>query len=306
MKTSKIILLLMMFLLLAMTGTVCASDTSISFEIPTLGEAFFVPDVNKMKTLWMNDPKTGAQVGYVLKGAYTEDKLVSVSWAGQIVNGKAEGKGTLIIVLTREIEEKKDQNLRLTSFHQIIQTTIQGEVEMARGMLEGTARLKVLVENTDLSHKNKSSYSGSFDGFFVSGLEEGQGKRTWEDKVLFDGQWKAGGEDSGYLLKVGGKAWAFTYEGEIRDGKANGTGKVTVRNFGSYQGEFKDGKYEGKGVWKYRTVGRGDLSRPDEISGGASFQGMFSNDKPNGYGVFKDGRGQVVCEGEWKDGKAAK
>ena len=306
MKRNRIILVLLMFLLLAMTGTVYASDTSISVEIPTLGEAFFVSDTSKFKTVWMSDLKTGAQVGYVLKEGLTEDKPLSVSWTGPIVNGKAEGKGTLVIVFKREIQEKKDQNMQLTSFHQIIQTTIQGEAEMVGGMLEGAASLKTLVENTNLSRGDKSSYSGSFDGFFASGLEEGLGKKMWMDKVLFDGQWKAGGEDSGYLMKTGGRAWAYTFEGEIRDGKANGTGKVTVRNIGSYQGEFKDGKYEGKGVWRYRTIGQVDLSRADEIMGGASFQGSFSNDKPNGYGVFKDGRGQVIYEGEWRDSKPAK
>lgn len=306
MKRNKIILGLMVFLIAAMTGSICAGAEDNSIWIPTLGENFFVPDSSNTKTVWLSDPQSGAQVGYVLKGDLTEVKLQSVSWTGPVVDGKAEGKGKLVITYQREIAESRDAKQQLTAFHQLIKTTIQGEVEMVRGLLEGAADLTTLIENTNFSRNEKSSYSSSFVGTFAAGLEDGRGKRLWNGKVLFDGQWKAGQEYNGYIVKTGGKSYAFTYEGEIKDGKANGVGMVTVRNIGVYKGEFKDGKYEGQGIWRYKTVGRGDLSRPDETMGGASYQGMFSNDKPHGHGVYKDGRGQIVYEGEWQDGKPVK
>ncbi len=288
MKNCRMVLVLMMSLLLAMAGTVSAADTGVKMDIPTIGDNFFVQSNTGLKTIWLSDPKTGAQIGYVLKSGWENVVPISASWTGPVVGGKAEGKGVLSITLKRQLES------------QVIQYLIQGEAGMAGGMLDGAASLKNSMSTTILSTGEKLFNVVTFDGIFAAGLEEGQGKSAVNNKTLFDGQWKAGQEDSGYLASMKGRIF---YEGEIRNGKGNGTGKVTFRSQGWYQGEFKDGKYEGQGVFRWSTSRGGDLMRPDEIAGGASFQGLFSNDKPNGYGVFKDGRGQVIYAGEWKDGK---
>lgn len=274
----------------------------ITFNIPVLGEKFFQHDTSKVRLVWAEDKKTGSQVGYILKGDFFDSELQSASWDGAIVDGKAAGKGHLQIVLKRTIAAVVSKEVN--SKAQIIEYFIQGDVEMEAGLLHGAANLERVAKNsTDVAKDNKGTVV-SFTGTFIAGLEEGYGKMLWQDKVLFEGEWKAGWEDKGYLLKVGGPALRFTYEGEINQGKANGIGKVTIRNFGTYEGEFKDGKYHGEGIFRYQSFHKGGLNRDDEIAGGASFVGTFSNDQANGYGVFKDGHGQIIYAGQWQNGKA--
>jgi hypothetical protein len=43
--------------------------------------------------VWLTDPKTGCQVGFIEAQGVTN---ISVSWSGGIVNGKAEGPGQLV------------------------------------------------------------------------------------------------------------------------------------------------------------------------------------------------------------------
>jgi hypothetical protein len=265
-----------------------AGGTEITANVPAIGGQFFTVDSGQWKTAWGKDPKTGAQIGYVIKVADTE--LVDVGWQGPVVGGKAHGQGVLRITLKRNFEKA-----------QLIQSVMEGNAEMAGGLLEGTANLKTAWTNTILSTGEKLSGAWTYDGSFKAGLEEGQGKMAVDGKPLFEGQWKRGQEYRGFMIKTKGR---ITYEGEIQDGTANGSGKATFRNQGAYTGQFKNGKYEGEGTFRYATLrGQGGMARPGEVVGGASFQGAFSNDAPNGHGVFKDGRGQVIYEGEWKDGK---
>ena len=39
----------------------------------------------------------------------------------------------------------------------------------------------------------------------------------------------------------------FRYEGEFRDGKKHGVGKLVMKDGSFYEGEFKDGEMNGKG-----------------------------------------------------------
>ena len=168
------------------------------------------------------------------------------------MDGKAADKGHLQIVLKRTIAAVVSKEVN--SKAQIIEYFIQGDVEMLEGLLHGAANLERVAKNsTDVAKDNKGTVV-SFTGTFIAGLEEGYGKMLWQDKVLFEGDWKAGWEDKGYL--------------------------------------------------RYQSFHKGGLNRDDEIAGGASFVGTFSNDQANGYGVYKDRRGQIIYAGQWQNGKA--
>lgn len=265
-----------------------AGGDAITANVPRIGGEFFTVDSSQWKTVWATDAKTGAQVGCVMTVADSE--LVDVGWQGPVVGGKAQGQGVLRMTVKHTYEKA-----------QISQTVMEGNAEMVGGLLEGMANLKITWSTTTISTGEKFSGVETYDGYFKAGLEEGQGKMAVGSNILFEGQWKHGQEYSGFLIKTKGR---ITYEGEIQDGTANGSGKASFRNYGSYTGQFKNGQYEGEGTFRYMSIGgRGAMARPGEVVGGASFQGAFSHDAPNGHGVFKDGRGQVVYEGEWKDGK---
>lgn len=78
------------------------------------------------------------------------------------------------------------------------------------------------------------------------------------------------------------------YDGEWRDGAANGIGEKRYANGDVYRGCWVDGKRSGRGGYLYA---RGDY-----------FEGMYADDEPNGYGVLQTVNGDRYA-GHWKDGK---
>lgn len=134
---------------------------------------------------WVADSATGATIGWVAEG----HTLSAASWSGPVVNGKAEGKGTLALTF----RDKENSYVRC-----------QGEVEMVAGLLDGKGMLKW-------------ESSASYDGHFKAGLREGQGTYTWKNGAVFTGTFKNDTANGYGLLKdPEGKV---VYEGEWKDGK---------------------------------------------------------------------------------------
>ena len=167
---------------------------------------FILPGAAQAGESWVNDPKTGAKIGFIHE-FYT---LSAASWTGAVVDGKAEGKGILSYTLLG-VDNKRYNG--------------QGEVEMASGLLHG----HVTVQFND---------GDTFDGMYVHGLIEGKGtyffaernriyageyKNNLPDgygiykeangKVVYEGQWLNGNPATRPLLdKVLGVAWGASEE----------------------------------------------------------------------------------------------
>ena len=60
------------------------------------------------------------------------------------------------------------------------------------------------------------------------------------------------------------------YIGELKDGKPNGQGTVTLNDVEQYVGEWKDGKRNGQGTYNFAN--------------GNKYVGEFKDDKRNGQG----------------------
>jgi hypothetical protein len=101
-----------------------------------------------------------------------------------------------------------------------------------------------------------------------------------------------------------------TYEGELKDGKYHGRGRLVDAEGRKYVGEFRDGRFNGQGKaempngeiyeGEFRDgefTGYGTANRPD----GTRYRGDFLNWRPHGKGRLVDGAGNVY-EGEFKDG----
>jgi hypothetical protein len=103
------------------------------------------------------------------------------------------------------------------------------------------------------------------------------------------------------------------YEGELKDGKRHGQGKMTYKNGVIYEGEWKDGKIEGKGKMTYKN---GDIYEGEWKDGnregqgkmnyyisGNLYEGEWKDDKRHGHGKLIYSIGQeYLYEGEWNDG----
>ena len=248
------------------------------------------------------DPKTGCQLFFV-SDTYT---LTGAGWTGPVVDGKAEGKGTVTLV-TRSNDGREE-------------TRIQGEAEMAAGRLDGKAGLKY-------------SDGASFDGTYKSGLREGKGTYLGKN-ISYAGEWKNGKFDGRGIYKGDGQ----TYDGDWKEGKRDGTGTFQYMDGSVYEGEWKDNKRHGRGVFnnkrsegtyvgEYRNgheEGKGKITflagvtyEGDFKSGsmdgqgvyrwpdGRTLTGAFQNGQPHGFGVLRDPGGKVEYEGEYIAGKRA-
>ena len=179
---------------------------------------------------WVNDSATGTKIG-IVNDHYT---LISATWSGPAVDGKAEGKGTL----TMTIRDKAGKTYTGT-----------GEAEMKAGLMHG----QVLITWTDGEAFNGTYKDGIrekgvykipsgdvYEGDFKNNVPDGYGVYTFADGSRYEGQWKNGLKDGRGIMK-----WADgrIYEGDFKNDKLHGfgvgkdaAGKVV------HDGEWKDGK----------------------------------------------------------------
>lgn len=78
------------------------------------------------------------------------------------------------------------------------------------------------------------------------------------------------------------------YEGEYKDGKKDGIGKL-VDSTGVYEGEFKDNKKHGTGKMTYKD--------------GGTYEGEWKEDMWNGKGKHISADGRHAIEGEFRDSR---
>lgn len=103
------------------------------------------------------------------------------------------------------------------------------------------------------------------------------------------------------------------YEGEWKDNKRHGNGKLVFPNGASYEGEWKDDEIEGYGtvLWqdggKYvgyfedsQRHGKGTSYNADGIK---MYEGDHKYGKEDGYGTVFSDKGEIKYKGEWKKGE---
>jgi hypothetical protein len=159
--------------------------------------------------MWATDPATGGKICVM---AMAEGlTLVSASWSGPLVSGKAEGKGTLNFTY-------KEKNGT--------ETKAQADGEMKAGKLDG--RISIKWSDGDM-----------FDGDYKAGLRDGKGLYKWASGQTYDGDWKASKMEGKGVMKL---ADGRTYEGDFKAGQQEGYG-VGRGADGQviHDGQWKDG-----------------------------------------------------------------
>lgn len=108
--------------------------------------------------------------------------------------------------------------------------------------------------------KNTIETNGTYTGNRENGKKSGTGTFKWNDGTVYEGEWK---ED-----------------------KINGKGKLTIPNKGTYEENFENGKKEGQGIYTFQN---GDI-----------YEGSFSKDKMSGQGKYTFSNGDTYY-GEFLD-----
>jgi hypothetical protein len=92
-------------------------------------------------------------------------------------------------------------------------------------------------------------------------------------------------KSQGVIRFSSSKNGSVTYLGELRNGKANGTGFGHWTSGSHYEGEWKDNLRHGKGVFVWAD--------------GEKYEGEYRNDQRHGFGIYTAKVGKY--EGNWHD-----
>ena len=156
------------------------------------------------------------------------------------------------------------------------------------------------------SHANNHLYKGDFK----NGLREGEGiDESSGNKYIgtFVADKKCG---KGKITFESGDV----YEGEFSNNKFNGNGHYKWKNGHEYIGEYHNGIFHGKGLYKWSEKGyyKGDYNNgvkegngEIKYEDGKKFICPFVKGKPNGIGMYEDGKGNKT-QVELIDGKINK
>jgi hypothetical protein len=158
---------------------------------------------------------------------------------------------------------------------------------------------------------NEPNVSITWSGDCYHGLAHGTGVLQWyqEGKPIarFEGEMKDGlANGQGKISYANGTR----YEGEWQNGERYGRGTFTFANGARYVGEFRDNQRTGRGTLYYangdryegefvdgKAQGRGTRT----YSAGGRYDGEWRNDLPNGYGTRYTADGQSFS-GTWQNG----
>jgi hypothetical protein len=132
------------------------------------------------------DPKTNCQINWV-SSTY---KIISVSWDGECLNGKAQGKSKISLIL------QDDKGIGYKG---------SGIAEFANGYINGNANMNFSDgESFNAEFKNglmngsgiyKLADGSVYEGNFKDNKQNGLGTYTWADGRIYKGEWKNGDID---------------------------------------------------------------------------------------------------------------
>ena len=152
-----------------------------------------------------------------------------------------------------------------------------------------------------------SSGGDYYDGEFVNGKKEGEGKLIYMNGNKYEGSFARGRQNGrGKLTQIDGD----TYDGEWKDGRTNGQGTRYHNNGDKYIGNHLNNLRNGKG---YYLFANGDSYEGNWVNGIASgrgilrfkngevYDGEFKNNNMFGKGTFTKKNGEVLV-GEFING----
>ncbi|WP_424139788.1 hypothetical protein [Roseomonas chloroacetimidivorans] len=171
------------------------------------------------------------------------------------------------------------------------------------GLASGPGEYLLLVAGQTVSNTQ---------GNFAEGRINGPGVRIMANGDLYEGEFRDGRANGRGTLQFRGSNGG-TYEGDFRDDLPNGRGVRTWRNGARYMGQWVAGVRQGTGTMNY---GNGTSYtggwRNDQRSGtgvmnyggGTTYEGGWANDQRNGTGTYRvvsPNGVTAVYSGEWRN-----
>lgn len=142
----------------------------------------------------------------------------------------------------------------------------------------------------------KMSNGDWYDGEFVEGAMEGEGRYTYgEGRGVYVGTMKANemdGHGRYECVEDEELGQSFVYTGDFEKGRMHGIGIMQMSCGDRYEGDFQNGLFDGEGEYVYAD--------------GSTYKGGWHRGKMHHFGVFQSPvmeRDVETYSGEWKNGK---
>ena len=132
--------------------------------------------------------------------------------------------------------------------------------------------------------------NAKFEGNIEKGHFQGEGKMTWENNIVYIGNFKNSMLEGKGSISMIINMKKEKYEGDFSENEFNGKGKYIFNNGDEYKGEFENGIKKGKGIYTKNSEDKGKII----------FEGIWSDDLPNGNGVLSYGKNKL--KGFWRNG----
>ena len=128
-------------------------------------------------------------------------------------------------------------------------------------------------------------YVGSIISDFFSKKRNGNGKMTYIDNSVYEGNWVNDKREGKGKMTYADKS---IYDGDWKDDKRTGKGKMSYADNSIYDGDWVNDKHSGKGKMTYAD--------------NSTYDGDWVDDKYNGKGKMTH-VDKSTYDGDWKDGK---
>jgi hypothetical protein len=226
----------------------------------------------KPAPVFVVDPASHCSVG-----TFSNDTQLSVHWSGACNAGKAEGPG---------IAEWK----KAGSFASRSEGTFHGGLLEGRGIKQTSDNYRFEAEFHDGRMNGRcirTSPAARIDTQCVDDQFNGTGVATFPNGSRYEGEFHDGHMSGRGVFFGTPETGGARLEGSFIDGILNGQGRqVFPRENESYEGNLLNGKYEGTGIYRYQN--------------GTWYEGEWHDSIPNGRGVYH-GSGHDFA-GTWING----
>ena len=280
----------------------------------------FSSDKNHVSLKKTIDKEFGQITIYIPKAIKLTDNYESIGvinyknkekYEGYIINNKREKKGIMTYINKDKYEGNWLNDLKSGYGKMIYNNGNKYEGLWEKDKKNGKGILiyhnnEKYIGNfvNDLKEGNGIFYylDGSYyKGNFKEDKKDGYGILKYINKDIYEGYWEndtKGGK--GFMIYNEGKKILFAnenikknqikickiYEGDWKDNKWNGNGKIYFEKYESFEGNFKDDIVERTGKFTYTN---GDI-----------YKGELFNFEKNGFGVMKYNNGDLYI-GTWKN-----